>query len=170
MEREDYARARELLELAKQSGGLGAGSLQLGWLCERGLGGPPDIKRAMDLYEIARSHDVALGSYHLGSLLMRQGQSDRAMQLMAESATEGNASAAYWAYVLNQASDARRANQFLVQAAELGHAFAQRDLARQEMRGAATLTGWASALWRYWRAKARGASMAVRDVNDPRVR
>jgi len=170
MESEDYKLARELLERAVGSGAH-AGSLHLGWLCEQGLGGAVDVDRALQLYELGRDHDRCLGSYYLGSLLMKKGQSEEARQLLEESANLGHASAAYWAYVMNDdAASKQKARQFLARAAQLGHAFAQRDLARQEMREAPSIGKWVSALWAYWVAKARGASFAVRDIHDPRVR
>lgn len=170
MESEDYRLARELFEQAIGSGAR-AGSIHLGWLFEQGLGGSVDVARALQLYELGRSDDRQLGSYHLGSLLMKQGQSDKARQLLEESANLGHASAAYWAYVLNdEVVNKLKARHFLARAAELGHAFAQRDLARQEMREASSIGKWVAALWAYWRAKARGSSLAVRDVHDPRVR
>lgn len=170
MESEDYTQARELLERAAGNGAH-AGSLHLGWLCEQGLGGAVDIDRALQLYELGRDQDRCLGSYYLGSLLMKRGQKEEARALYEEAANLGHASAAYWAYALNvDAGNKPMARQFLVRGAQLGHAFAQRDLARQEMREAPSIGKWISALRAYWRAKARGATFAVQDINDPRVR
>ena len=170
MKREDYESARQLLVRAVASGDHG-GAVHLGWLWGQGLGGPVNIESAMQCYELARAHDRCAGSYYLGSLLMRQGQNERARQLLEEAAQLGHASAAYWAYVLNaDAANQPKARQFLVCAAQLGHAFAQRDLARQQMREAASFGKWVSAVGRYWRAKVLGASMVLRDAHDPRVR
>ena len=170
MEKHEYELAREALERAIENGAQ-EGSLHLGWLCEQGLGGPADVARAMHLYEIGRDHDRRLGSYYLGSLLMKNGQGEKARQLLEESANLGHPSAAYWAYVMNsEATTKQRARQFLAQAAQLGHTFAQRDLARLKMREAPSVGRWVAALWAYWAAKARGVSFAVRDIHDPRVR
>lgn len=170
MERRDYQLARNEFDRAIDAGVLD-GAIHLGWLCEQGLGGPQDIERATRLYEVGRSQDRRLGSYHLGSLLMRSGQTEKARQLLEESADLGQPSAAYWAYVMNSdAMHEERARHFLEKAAHLGHAFAQRDLARAAMREAPSLGRWATAMLAYWAAKVRGISIAVRNSHDPRVR
>ncbi len=83
MQSEDYTLARELLERAAGTG-IHSGSLHLGWLCEQGLGGPVNIERALQLYELGRDHDRCLGSYYLGSMLMKKGQKEDARSLFEE--------------------------------------------------------------------------------------
>lgn len=170
IESEDYKLARELLE--REAGNNShSGSLHLGWLCEQGLGGAVDTDRALVLYELARNHDRCLGSYHLGSMLMKKGKKEEARLLFEESANLGSPSAAYWAYALNEdAGSKERARQFLAQAAQLGHVFAQRDAARIDMQEAQSIRKWISAFRAYWMAKARGISLVIRDIHDPRVR
>jgi TPR repeat protein len=170
MDSQNYALARKLLEIDAAAGGE-EGALHLGWLCEQGLGGVTDTDRAVQLYKVARNSDRCLGSYYLGSLLMRKDQVEEARQLLEESANLGHASAAYWAYVLNEkANNLQNARQFLAKATQLGHIFAQRDMARYEMTEASSVIQWFTALCVYWKAKAYGAVLIVRDIHDPRIR
>jgi TPR repeat protein len=170
LEREDYALARQLLESLVASGNQ-EGEIHLGWLCELGLGGPSDLAQAQRLYEAVLTRDSALGSYHLGVLLMKHGDRRKALELLEHAARMANPSAAYWAHVMYlESGDVESSRRMLDSAAQLGHAFAQRDIAREQMRSARSIASWLSAALRHWRSKARIASLGIRDFNDPRVR
>jgi TPR repeat protein len=165
-----YELARHCFESAVGRGAID-GAVHLGWLYERGLGGSADIVRAEEFYEIGRRVDAKLGSYYLGLLLKGKTKNDRAISLLEESAELGHPSAAYWAYVLNsEAGYTNRAQDYLTKAAKLQHLFARRDLARLKMRQANSVKDWFDALRDYYCAKAQGALIAIKDIEDMRIR
>ena len=141
--------ARDAFERAVSEGTGNSALIHLGWLLEQGLGGAQDVSRAMTLYRQALDAGAAepagLAAYHLGLLLMKQGESKECVALLQPAADAGNPSAAYWLYIhYTDAGDsvsATLADEALQRAATLGHAYALRDLARRRMRSNVGLFG-----------------------------
>jgi TPR repeat protein len=166
----NYFDARRDYEVAIQDG-FPEASVQLGWLWEEGLGGQRDIERAAFLYQQAIDKgEVVLGSYHLASLLMKQGSSERASELFRAAAGGGHASAAYWLYIIELDRGDASVWRSLEVAAVLGHEYARRDLARQRMRKANSLFTWLGGFGSYVMAKVRGLLIILSNPHDPRVR
>lgn len=173
LEIEHHEEARMYLEEALSLGAK-EGALQLGWLYEQGLGVTADTDRSIGLYRTAYEYDRQQGAYYLGSLLMRLGRSEEARNFMEEASNLSHPSAAYWAYVLNvdrgTPEGIERAKKFLIRAADLGHEYAKRDLARLEMKESKSMRQWLVAFWKYLHTKCRGVRLVLKNQNDPRVR
>jgi TPR repeat protein len=170
----EYAAARAAFERAQSEGGGEDALIHLGWLLEQGLGGPVDVPRAEGLYRKALQDAPGLASYHLGLLLMKENRREEGSELLGRAAKLGNPSAAYWLYALSSdAADARSmelAEKNLLRAAELGHVYARRDIARRRIRASKGIGRRLIALLGYWRVKTVGIALTIRNVNDWRVR
>jgi TPR repeat protein len=171
----EFAAARSAFERALSEGTGDPALTHLGWLLEQGLGGDKDVLRAMALYKRAiEAEPAGLAAYHLGLLLMKQGDLREGGLLLQRAADAGNPSAAYWLYAYNtdvaEPAAALVAEQALRRAAALGHAYALRDLARRQMRTSKGLSAKLKALIEYWQAKAVGIARTIRNADDLRVR
>jgi predicted Zn-dependent protease len=149
--------------------------VNFGWLLEQGLGGERDIPRAIGLYREALAVEPAghVTAFYLGLALMNHGDRREGAKLLQKEADAGNPSAAYWLYALSsEAHDPESkalSDMSLLRAAELGHAYAIRDLARRRVNSSRGLNKL-NALFACWKAKARAMALTIRNVNDPRVR
>ena len=171
----EFAAARAAFERALSEGTGESALTHLGWLLEQGLGGEKDVPRAMAFYKRALEAEPAgRAAYHLGLLLMKQGDLREGGLLLQRAADAGNPSAAYWLYAYNtDAADpasASVAEQALRRAVALGHAYALRDLARRQMRTGKGLNAKLKGLLAYWQAKVVGIARTIRNVDDLRVR
>lgn len=174
LDRAEYATAREKFERAIAEGHTGDFLVNFGWLLEQGLGGEKDIARAMTLYREALAvAPEGHATFYLGLALMNHGDRRQGATLLQKEADAGNPSAAYWLYALSSDADDLEskalAEKSLLRAAELGHAYAVRDLARRRVNSSTGLNKL-GALLDCWKAKARAAALTIRDVNDRRVR
>ena len=165
----NYEKARKLLESLMQNDNLGVGALNLGWLYQYGKGVPKDLDRAIELYKFACSYDDIRGHFRLGSALKGRGDMNQARQYMEYAASKNDPSAAFWAYVLNKSKDTQKANNFLLQASQLGHALARRELAIQEMRKASSINALRKAFLHFCREYINCMRIVLRDADDPRV-
>jgi TPR repeat protein len=178
LSKNEHSAAREAFERAVREGTGDSALIHLGWLLEQGLGGTQDVSRAMMLYrqalEAGAPEPAGLAAYHLGLLLMKQGDSIESSALLQRAADAGNPSAAYWLYAsytdAGDPASTRLADQALQRAATLGHAYALRDLARRRMRSNTGFFSKFKALLDYWKAKATGVALTIRNVDDWRVR
>ena len=171
----EFGAARAAFERALNEGTGEVALVHLGWLLEQGLGGDKDVPRAMTLYQRALEAEPAgLAAYHLGLLLMKQGNRGEGAPLLQRAADVGNPSAAYWLYAYSidatAPTSAAVAEQALHRAAALGHAYAIRDLAQRQMRSSKGFGAKLKARLRYWKAKAVGVALTIRNVDDWRVR
>ena len=172
--RGDHVTARSEFERALSDGGGEEVLVHLGWLLESGLGGPVDIERGKALYRAALEHAPGLASYYLGRVLMREGNRIEGTPLLERATSLGNPSAAYWLYAYsseaNDPASKELAERSLSRAVELGHIFARRDLALRQVRSSRNFVSKVRALLQYWRSKFAGVALAIKDVNDWRVR
>lgn len=170
IKKRDYEKARKLLESLMQNGNLGVGAINLGWLYQHGKGVGKDIERAIELYKFACSYDDIQGQLCLGFALKDRGDIDQARQCVEYVASKNNISAAFWAYRLNKTKDAKKANNFLLQASQLGHALARRELTIQEMRKASGINAWCRSFLHFCSEYINCMRIVLKDANDPRVR
>lgn len=169
-----YERAsRELEELARL--GESQALLQIGWMHEQGLGRRQNAEEALRCYEALAEMGNRDASYYVASLRFRQGDAVGALPHFLRAAEAGNPSAAYWAAAIYGGEkgfpvDAAKEALLLDRAAELGHLFAQRDLARRRMSRANGVREKLRAFADWMRIKGRGLRQIVLDVEDLRVR
>ena len=153
-----------------------SGSLTyLGWMYERGLGVATDEEHAADMYRRACEQGNMLGCFYWASLKFRRGDVVGALESYVRAADAGHPSAAYWASAIYEGEGGYPANPSLARhylglAAERGHVFAQRDLAKQQLFDSSSLMAKASAMLRYLQALLKGLAMIIRNAEDPRVR
>jgi TPR repeat protein len=174
LDRHEYALARDEFEKAIEEGHSGDFLVNFGWLLEQGLGGDADIPRAVALYRKALiDQPMGYATFHLGMALMKHGDRGEGAELLQKDAEAGNPSAAYWLYALSSDTQdpesAALSEKCLLRAAELGHAFALRDLARRRVNSSKGLSK-VPALLGCWKAKAWAIALMFRDINDRRVR
>ena len=105
----------------------------------------------------------------------RRSDSTGALKLYLRASDMDHPSAAYWAAAIYEGEggylpEPVRARAQLALAASRGHAFALRDLAKQELRDNTTPWGKGVAAVRYVMAVLRGFVLLARDADDPRVR
>jgi len=120
--------------------GDGWASMYLGWMMEKGLGRQVDAAKAERFYLNAYEHGVSEAQYYLGCLYRSLKRYRDAFHHLEQAASRGHPSAAYWAYVMCSdgegiSHDGDKAAQLLRKAADLGHVFAKRDLAKRMARG-----------------------------------
>lgn len=105
---------------------------------------------------------------------MNHGDRLEGTNLLQKEADAGNPSAAYWLYALSSELEDPEAQAIaersLVRAADLGHVYARRDLARRRMKVSRDFGSKLGALIDYWRAGASAIALMIKDVNDRRVR
>lgn len=169
----NYGLAKELFERIVQQDSRA--HLYLGWMYDQGLGTTADSKKAEYHYRYLSEVNDADGKYYLASLLQKKGDLASAVKLYEESADLNQVSAAYWAYTLRSGEpvslfDKDKADFYLKKAAILGHLFAKRDLALQEMQSGTGVKQRVNARVRYLLLKLKGLVLIVRNSQDMRVR
>jgi len=132
---EAYAQFRKLADA-----GDGWASLYLGWMMQKGLGHQADAAKAERFYLDAHERSVLDAQYYLGCLYRSLKRYREAFHHLEGAASRGHPSAAYWAFVMcsdgeGVPRDEDKASQLLRQAADLGHVYAKRDLAKRMARG-----------------------------------
>lgn len=171
---DDYATAFNLFSSLEKHGDRRV-ILYLGYLYSRGLGTKKDLDIADKLFrELEKSGDV-LGIYYLASLLLENGDVEAAKTRFEVAANLKHASAAYWAYELNSGYrgaliNCAKADDFLALAAELGHIYAKRDLAKRAMLDAQGGINWLRAFLHYCWIKYTGLCHIILHPNDQRGR
>jgi len=169
-----YDAARAALEQLVSQGEQQA-LLYLGWMHERGLGGPVDEVQAAACYRSLCDRGDPVACYHAASLKFRRSDIGGALDLYVRAADAGHPSAAYWASAIysggrGHARDPVRATRYLAKAAEHGHAFARRDLAKQRMHESGPIHSRILAAFQYSCAVLKGFTIIAKDADDPRVR
>jgi TPR repeat protein len=169
-----YIEARAAFEQLLSEGEQRA-LIYLGWMDEQGLGGTADELRAAARYKVFSDQGDPVACYYLASLKLKQADVQGALPLFLLAANAGHPSAAYWASAIydgeyGEGADCIKAATYLARAAELGHIFAQRDLAAKRMRESSSFISRAKGAIDYVGAKLRGLVLIIRDANDPRIR
>ena len=122
------------------------------------------------MYRLAMPTQPALSNYYLGRTFKEMGNSENALPHLEAAAALGNPSAAYWAHAIySDAGQTGEAQKFLLLAGELGHVYAQRDLARSSLSNASSIGAWMASLYKYFKVKATGVVLVLKNAEDPRV-
>jgi TPR repeat protein len=168
-----YGLARELFErIVQQENRV---HLYLGWMYDQGLGVTENSKQAEHHYRCLSEGNDVDGKYYLASLLQKKGDLASAVALYEEAADLNQVSAAYWAYALRNGDSASlvdrdKADFYLRKAAKLGHLFAKRDLAIQEMRNCKGVSKRVISRIRCFLLKIKGLFLIMKNRQDMRVR
>ena len=171
----NYALAKELFGQL-ESNEYPRANLYLGWMCAQGLGGPENLKEAEYHYRRLADTGDPDGKYFLAATLHARRDYHSAVSLYQEAADAGNASAAFWTYSLyrndlpQEVDSEKKAQEYLLKAARLGHIFAKRDLLIQEFTHGQTFARRLLARVQCWGVVFKGFILAIRNVEDPRVR
>jgi hypothetical protein len=165
--------ARRFTELA--AAGDASANLHLGWMAQKGLGSQADLVKAEQFYLRAHAQGLAEAAYYLGTLYRSMNRARDALRYLEEAASKAHPSAAYWAYVMYQEGegvprDEDKAARFLERAAELGHIFARRDLAKRMMRGRLGVGKIPSGLYNFIANVFQSARLAASNPEDTRLR
>ena len=169
----DYSRAKELFEMAAPENVRA--HLYLGWMYAEGLGVNQNSAKSEYHYRCLSDANDADGKYYLAALFQKKGDLQRAVALYEEAAALDHVSGAYWAYALNgeRASEpdcTEKANFYLRKAATLGHLFAQRDLAIQQVKASSNVLQKIRQYFLYLKLQIKGLALVMRNSQDPRVR
>ncbi|KQV53625.1 hypothetical protein ASD07_03450 [Duganella sp. Root336D2] len=171
----DYVSARAIFECLENEHG-GRAHLYLGWMFERGLGGCEDLTKAEYHFRCLAEVGDLDGKYYLATALQRRGEVQSAAALFGEAADLGHVSAAFWAYALYNkelshiVGAQEKAQKYLIKASELGHIFAQRDLALQVATSGKNFWQRFLARLRYWVSKVNGFVLILKNSEDLRIR
>lgn len=155
--------------------GNGWANLNLGWMNQQGLGRDVDLTQAEEHYLRAQGLAVPHAPYYLGSLYRQLKRYPEALENFERAAAAGNPSGAYWAYSMlhrgdEVARDSDKAGHYLQRAAELGHVFAKRDLAKRMIRGELGFRKITSGLWTLLTSGISMGRIAASDMEDMRIR
>jgi TPR repeat protein len=165
--------ARRFGELA--AAGDASANLHLGWMAQKGLGSQADLAKAEQLYLRAHAQGASDAAYYLGTLYRSMNRARDALRYLEEAASKGHPSATYWAYVMYQdgegiSRDEDRAARLLQRAAELGHIFARRDLAKRMILGKLGIGKIPSGLYSFIANVFQSARLASSNPEDVRLR
>ena len=165
--------APRFAELA--AAGDGSANLHLGWMAHKGMGCQPDLAKAEQFYLRAYGQGVPEAGYYLGTLYRSMNRARDAVRYLEEAASKGNPSAAYWAYVMYHDGegvprDEQKATQLLQRAADLGHIFARRDLAKRMIRGKLGIGRIPSGFYNLIANVFQSARLASSNTEDMRLR
>ena len=138
-----YEVAAGLLEPLAASGS-GWAYESLGWMHQRGKLGPRNLDMAVTYFEAALRHGYRRSMYSLGRALKAKGDLQCARTVLLESAEQGdkrsmNAIVNMLLRGQDGATDREGGYTWLTRAATEGHAYAQRDLLRWELKRAPSL-------------------------------
>ena len=155
--------------------GDGWAALYAGWMHHQGLGRAVDCGAAEQSYKQALEFGVPDAAYYLGTLYREQQRYSQALEYFDRAARSDNPSAAYWAYRMlargeGVPQDDAKAAEYLKRAAQLGHVYAARDLARRTLRSRPGFVECVKALCAWIANGFRAARLAGRDPNDYRIR
>jgi len=123
----------------------------LGWAYEVGRGVPLDAEAAMGVYRAAAESGYRVGQYYFGVFLYRRGDAAGGVEWIRRAAEQNYAPALYRLGRLYGAGtvapkDETKEEKYMLRAAELGHPFAQRWIARRALTGREGLWGILRAL------------------------
>lgn len=124
--------------------------MYLGWMRERGAGCPRDENLAEKYYRQAAEAGSATAQFYLGRLLLRLSGDTEARNWFVKAAEQRYSPALYRLALLTRRDSKGRteeADNYLQQAASLGHYFARRDVLRQLIKSSSGLRRLAG----YWK-------------------
>ena len=172
LEAKNYEHARVLLELLDHNN---AAKLQLAYLYQIGLGGSADLVRAQKIYQVLADEGDSEGMYYLARLFLSLGQLSEAAHYFEMSSLLSHASGSFWAAELNNGYfgyplDKQKYWLLIRRAASLGHIYAIRNLALDDMRDARNIFLKSKACLTYIMATIKGIAIAITDPHNLFIR
>jgi TPR repeat protein len=168
----DYSRARHLMEKIQ---GNGDSQFYLAYLYQNGLGGKQELTKAKAIYQLLADSGDSRAMYYLASLFMADGAIESALVYFEKSAEAGHISGNYWTAAIYDGLNGYPKNYpkydyYIKRAANFGHLFAKRDVAKKEMREAPNLWNLILLFLRYQCLKLQAIWVIIRNPHDQRVR
>jgi TPR repeat protein len=172
LEAGNYERARDLLELLVDDR---EAKLQLAYLLQAGLGGDVDVVRAQNIYQSLANDGDAEGMYYAGRLFLAGGDLFKAVYYLEMSSSLSHASASFWGAELYNGlygypRDERKYRILIRRAANLGHIYALRNCALDDIQNEKNIFLKIRACLVYIAATGKGVVIAFKDPNDLRLR
>lgn len=152
---------RAALQRAQQ--GSHVAQVQVGWMAQTGTGTSMNLQEAERWYRKGSEHPSGSAEFYLGTLFRAKQEPRSALEAFEASARKGYAPASYqlgrmYLFGDGVTPDESRAYQYFEEAAQRGHLFARRNLARRMMSGAvglrhipAGVRSMLGVLWTAWK-------------------
>jgi len=145
--------------------------LTLGWFFEAGHGCKKDYLQAENYYRKSFDAGVESSNYYLGRLLANNGRFNEAQKYLDSSLAKHNPSAAYWLAVSlydqsKEKNDLDQYFKFLRIAADSGHLFAQRDLAKAYISGRFGFVNRAKGVYQFVRILGKALFVANKEDSE----
>jgi uncharacterized protein len=136
---ERYEDALKKYRVLAELGNITA-QLRLGWMYHAGQGVERNLTEAQKWYEKAATTESPQAQFYLGTLYRAKGEYQQAFEWLKRSASQGYSPAMYFLgqlYCVGEGVELNRAKafQYFEQAADKGHLFAQRNIAREMIKG-----------------------------------
>ena len=151
LDSKNYEHARVLLQpLSKNK----EAQLQLGYLYQEGLGGEANPEKAREIFQGLADENDPQGTYFLAKSFLNSQHLTEAVSYFEKSAQLSHVSGAFWAAALHgglygHPRDDQKYRFFLERAASLGHIYAKRDLALEDIKDAKSFLASVNARLRY---------------------
>lgn len=172
-ERKQYSDAIDRFHSLLARGSVFA-ALYLGYMYHRGLGVVADLSKAREFYFKAAQAGSSEGQYYVAALHHQNNELNEAFYWYTKAAEQSHVSAMYWIYSMYTHGeiapvDKTKAQKYLVEAAKLGHLYAQRARASQLLHGAEGLRGFFTGLVMTIRLLPCAFKIAYRDPGSPLI-
>jgi len=171
---ERYEDALKKYRILAESGNITA-QLRLGWMYHAGQGVERNLTEAQKWYEKAASTESAQAQFYLGALYRAKGEYQQAFELLKRSASQEYSPAMYFLgqlYCVGEGVELDRAKafQYFEQAADKGHLFAQRNIAREMIKGRHGIMRIPMGFLLLVRVLCKGIKVTVRDPDSDTIR
>lgn len=171
LQKGDYVLARSIFERLS----LDDAKIQLAYMYQMGLGGSVDFEKSEEIYLDLMGKGRVDIAYDLAALYLRVDNTKNALHYFEVSSSTGNPSASYWVSQLYSGYKGSVENEvfylkYLAKAAEEGHLFAKRDLARLKYKSAKSFFDFVKYRFEHIKTKLICGLTVLRDLNDLRVR
>jgi hypothetical protein len=155
-------------------GGSIAAQLRIGWFYQEGLGVPRNTDEACQWYKKAAENGSSLGQFYLGSLYAREKNYQQAVDMLNKAAAQNYMPAMYRLGQMYDAGegvapDRKKALEYIEQAAEMGHLFAQRNIAGRMIKGDYGITKIPQGLYQFVKILWDVVRIAHHDEHDERL-
>lgn len=171
LQKGDYFLARTFFEKLT----LDDAKIQLAYMYQKGLGGSADFEKAEKIYlDLIGKGRVDI-AYDLATLYLSLSDIKSALYYFEVASTTGNPSASYWVSQLYYGYKGGLKNEvsyfkYLDKAADEGHLFAKRDLARSKYQSATSFFDFLKYRFLHVKTKLLCVYTVLKDVNDLKVR
>lgn len=155
--------------------GSATAQLHLGWMYQKGLGVHRNTDEAGQWYKKAAESGSPPGQFYLGTFYFYEEKNyQQAVVMLSKAAAQNYMPAIYrlgQMYDVGEgvAPDQKKALEYIEQAAELGHLFAQRNIAGRMIKGDYGITKIPQGLYRFVKILWAGVRIAHHDEHDERI-